>query len=249
MNILERYRKGETREAYEEIFALGDAAFAPAHFPLVKAVLEETFARVRHNLVVIHRELVHRGYAFPSDPGYSSGHPLLSPHEKTAKRLKQLEKAVASYGHIPLSFKLFIELVGSCNFAWDEAAESPCWWQFADPLQVFSLEDLLEGVVEGEELEMLADALEEDPTMRPHLAFSADYLHKDNVSGGMPYAIELTPTPQIDSYVLFEAHNLRFVEFLRQHFERGGFLRLTYPEYGNDSQAYLGRVLPLLKPI
>ena len=54
-------------------------------------------------------------------------------------------------------------------------------------------------------------------------SLAPDYLHKDNISGGSPYAVEL-PNPAADFVLLNERHELHFVPYLRMAILRyGGF--------------------------
>ena len=81
------------------------------------------------------------------------------------------------------------------------------------------------------------------------LPLSADYLHKDNISGGQPYSLQLTTTPSIDGQFLYEEHNTTFINYLRICFDNCGFSRITNPEYNNDYQKFFDKVQPQLKRI
>jgi len=81
------------------------------------------------------------------------------------------------------------------------------------------------------------------------LQLSADYLHKDNISGGQPYSLQLTPTPSIDGQFLYEEHNTTFINYLRICFDNCGFSRITNLEYDKDYEVYFDKVNPQLKPI
>jgi hypothetical protein len=59
-------------------------------------------------------------------------------------------------------------------------------------------------------------------------SIAPDVYHKDNVSGGTPYAIEL-PNPGADALVFGEWHHLRFVPYLRiAILDWGGFPGLSH---------------------
>lgn len=58
-----------------------------------------------------------------------------------------------------------------------------------------------------------------------------DELHKDNVSGGLPYGIVL-PDAVADGLLLNSANVIYFVEYLRQALDWGGF-----PGFATDSNA------------
>jgi hypothetical protein len=80
------------------------------------------------------------------------------------------------------------------------------------------------------------------------LDLSADYLHKDNISGGPPYAIEITKRPAIDGIFLHEEYDTTFIDYLRITFENCGFSR---GQYINDPEfmKFVEKVKPQLLPI
>lgn len=64
------------------------------------------------------------------------------------------------------------------------------------------------------------------------LQLAPDYLHKANISGGVPYSVQL-PFSGIDPIFANERHKLPFVDYLRLCFRWGGFPLLeTY--HGRD---------------
>ena len=81
------------------------------------------------------------------------------------------------------------------------------------------------------------------------LQLSADYLHKDNISGGPAYSLLITEKPSSDGQFLNEEHATSFINYLRICFDNCGFSRITNPEYDNDYQSFFAKVIPLLKPI
>ena len=83
----------------------------------------------------------------------------------------------------------------------------------------------------------------------PSLELAADYLHKDNISGGPPYSIQITKEPQIDSLFLNEAHETTFIDYLRICMENCGFSRTKEFENQTDYQAFCDKVRPQLKKI
>ena len=116
-------------------------------------------------------------------------------------------------GYIPLSLKMFYKIVGSCNFAWDYDENPSIPWEGADPIQITPVTDLLSE---------LTDLSEEDDDFI-QLTVSAGYLHKDNISGGLPYCVEITPSPSIDGLFLNEDHDKTFIDYLRLTMENCGF--------------------------
>ena len=216
MNLLDRYFKGETVQVYDDIQGLGKLAFEPAYYPTVEAVLTETFERVSQNLDIIHAELLSRNYAFTKEIQYDFQKPIARPTNDVDQLLTKLDKLVGRVGFVPLSLKMFYRVVGSCNFAWDYENNPKIPWEGADPLQVSPLQDL---VSELEDLE------EREDDEFPQLCISADYLHKDNISGGPPYGVEITRERSIDGLFLDEEHDITFIKYLRLSMEHGGFSR------------------------
>ena len=237
MNLLEKYLQGDTVQVYEEIERLGQDGFK-SNFREIKTVLTETMIRVGYNLDVIYAALVNEKYCFKKSPRYDFEFPILKPRLGTQFRIHRLERTVSQWGHVPLSLKMFYTIVGSCNFAWDYEANDTIPWEGADPIQINPITDLLE------ELDQIE--LDDESTGLP---ISADYYHKDNISGGPPYSVELTSMPQADSRFLNENHDTTFVNYLRITMENCGFSRAYAAGNQSDFLNYCKRVKPLLKPI
>lgn len=236
MNLLEKYLKGENQYVYNEIRNLGEAAFEPNHYPTVEAILTETFKRVAHNLEIIYTELIKINYCFTKKIKYDFQKPLLKPSLDTEKLLQRLDAAVKKIGHVPLSLQLFYKIVGSCNFAWDYKESSNIPWEGSDPLQIAPVTDLLSEL----------DDLEEEDEDYIQLRVSADYLHKDNISGGPPYSVQITPNPSIDGQFLNEEHNTTFINYLRLTMENCGFSRAEVCMDIDDFVRFQERVKPKL---
>jgi len=236
MDLLEKYLQGDTVLVYEEIGRMGQNALERNNFQEVKAVLTETMNRVAYNLDVIHSALVDESYCFKKNPRHDFEFPLLKPRWGTPIRIYRLERRTSAFGYVPLSLKMFYKLVGSCNFAWDYDSNSTIPWEGADPIQISPIDDLLS---EAKQIEQ-----DDDPVGLP---VSADYYHKDNISGGPPYSVELTERPQVDSLFLYEEHDTTFVNYLRITMENCGFSRahevIELPGFMN----YYKKVKPLLK--
>jgi hypothetical protein len=238
MNLLERYLQGDTLSVYEEIEKLGGDAFKPEFYPIVEAVLTETFSRVSKNLEIIHAELTKINYCFNKQTNYDFEHPILKPLPNVERLLAKMDAAVKRVGYVPLSLKLFYKIVGSCNFAWDYDENPEIPWEGADPIQIAPISDLLSEL----------EGFEDDDDFR-ELCVSADYFHKDNISGGPPYSIEITKKPQIDSNFLNEEHNTTFINYLRLTMEGCGFSRTGEISDKNDFIVFSRKVGPMLNKI
>jgi hypothetical protein len=210
-------------------------------------VLTETFERVGYNLDIIYKELTSIHYLFKTDFAFNFERPFLKPLADTEKLLARLDKAVRPFGFVPISLKMFYKMVGACNFGWDYETNRDFLWQCADPIQIISVDDLVSEVIGEDNLDELKEYYEDDGFVS--LQLSADYLHKDNISGGQPYSLQLTPTQSIDGQFLYEEHNTTFINYLRICFDNCGFSRITNSQFNNDYQAFFDKVRPQLKQI
>ncbi|WP_433834410.1 hypothetical protein [Flavobacterium anhuiense] len=247
MTFYQRYLNGETKEVYDEIYKLGQDAFLLDTFSDIEKVLTETFERVAYNLDIIHKELVSIDYLFKTDFQFNFERPLLKPLHNRDLLLQKLEESVKPFGFVPLSLKMFYQIVGSCNFAWDYNVNEDFIWEYADPIQIISLDELVSMATDEYAFETFQEYYEEDGFIS--LELSADYYHKDNVSGGQAYAIKINSKPSIDGAFLYEEHNTTFIDYLRICFESCGFSRITNPENNNDYQSFFDKVKPQLKEI
>ena len=247
MTLYDRYINGQTEHVYKDILAFGQDAFLPSNFPDIEKVLTETFQRVSFNLDIIYSELKNLNYSFLTEFEYNFQRALIKPLADTEKLLTKLDSAVTLFGFVPLSLKMFYKIVGACNFCWNYKNNEDSIWQCADPIQITSIDDVVAEMTNRDFLSDLQESYEEDGFVA--LQLSADYLHKDNISGGMPYSLKLTAKPSIDGQFLYEEHDTTFVNYLRICFDNCGFSRITNPEYDNDYQAFFNKVKPQLKPI
>ncbi len=246
MSFIERYKQGETIEVYQDIHKLCEKAFEKEYFEDIEQVLIETFTRVKHNLEAIYETLIEQKYQFKTDFNCTSDYPIAKPLKNCDKLLVKLDKAVKKFGYVPLSFKMFFKIVGSCDFGWDCETNPEILWDYADPIQINSLDDILEMMKDADWKEMTEEGIEDDEEYLPNIGFSADYYHKDNVSGGEEYSIEITKRPSIDSRVLNEEHDTTFIDYLRLSFEKCGFIRIDNPDNQNYYSAFFEKVKPKL---
>jgi len=248
MNFLQRYNHGETVQVYADIYDLGQAAFSEAHYADIHAVMQETMRRVAFNLETIHHELEGIGYNFKRHASHSFEKPLLKPFLNTQYLQTALDNVVLSFGHVPVSLKLFYSMVGSCNFAWDYDTNKNIPWAGADPIQIMSLDDQLAQVTDKYWTDDMTEIRQDCGTA--YLELSADYYHKDNISGGPAYSIELTSVPSIDGHFLNEEHRTTFINYLRiVTFENCGFGRIHAVREDASFEKFYNNVKPKLKAL
>jgi hypothetical protein len=249
MTFYDRYINGQTEQVYQDIYALGQDAFLPTNLPDIEKVLTETFERAAYNLNIIYNELKQLNYLFKTDPTYNFEKPIHKPLSDTNILLEQLNSAVKTFGFVPLSLKFFYKIVGGVNFVWDYDTNENFMWNMADPLQIASLDAVVETVTDEWWQEDIQQYVEDENFGTAFLDLAADDLHKDNVSGGQPYAIQITNQPSIDGNFLNEPNNTTFVNYLRICFDNCGFPGITRPDIQNNYQGFFDKVKPRLKPI
>ncbi|HEY1196713.1 hypothetical protein [Flavobacterium sp.] len=247
MTFYERYLNGETKEVYDDIHKLGEKAFLTENIIDIEKVLIETFERVSYNLNVIYKELTDINYLFKTSFKFNSDCPLVKPLSNTNQLLDKLENLVEPFGYVPESLKMFYKIVGACNFGWDYDTNYNFIWDCADPIEIISLDDLVSQVANADNLEFLEDSYNEDGFTS--LDLSRDYFHKDDISGGPSYSLQITPNKSIDAPFLYEENDTYFINYLRICFENCGFSRITKPEYKNDYKVFFEKVKPQLKKI
>lgn len=249
MTLYDRYLNGQTEQVYKEIYALGQDAFLPDYLTDIEKVLTETFQRVAYNLDIIYKEPQEINYLFKTNPEYNFEKPLHKPLPDTEFLIQQLDNAVKAFGYVPLSMKYFYKIVGGVNFVWDYETKEDFMWEMADPIQIASLDAVVETVTDEYWEEDIQQYVDDENFGNAFLDLAADDLHKDNVSGGQAYAIQITKEPSIDSNFMNEPNETTFINYLRICFENCGFPGITRPDMNNNYQAFFDKVKPQLKPI
>lgn len=247
MTLYERYINGHTEQVYQDIYALGQDAFLPGNLPNIEKVLTETFQRAAHNLDGIYAEQENINYVFPTEFKYNFQRPLIKPLQEVEPLVAKLDMSIEPFGFVPLSLKMFYKVLGACNFAWGYETNEEYMWQLADPIQIFSVEDVVLEITDEGFANDLQEQYEKDGFVSIQL--SADYFHKDNTGGGPAYSLKVTNQPSVDAAFLNEEHNTTFINYLRICFDNCGFSRITNPENHNDYEAFFEKVNPQVKPI
>lgn len=209
MNYLERYQNGEYEQVWNEFQNLGASIRNEPYYGQAQAVAAETMRRVRRNCERIISRLHRLGYIFGTFPDGKRrsyrAEPLTPPSDQMQSDREELESEA---GPLPLSLIAFWQEVGAV----DLVGMHRSWPDGLDPLVVDppagALSDLYGYEQEGEEI---------------FVGLAPDDLHKDNISGGNPYGLEL-PNPSADFLFMYERHDLLFVPYLRFAILRWGGL-------------------------
>ena len=207
MSLLDRYLRGEFEQVWSELLALGPAVHVGPERAAALAVARETMLRVRRNCERLIDRLHQLDYEFGIYPDGSS-----VPYQPGPLRALQDESLVAQAelereaGPVPISLSTFWGEVGAIDLMGRRSG----WPGLLDPLVVYPPEAILSDL----------DSWQVDAKGEFHRpsglegGLSPDYLHKDNISGGPPYAVAL-PNAAVDFILLNERHELHFVPYLR----------------------------------
>jgi hypothetical protein len=217
---LGRYRAGDHALVWSEMVGLGPEIRESAELLVeAEAVARDTMRRVRRNVEHLERALRVVGYRFDAErPGVQwPSRVLTDPGADDAARVDAIEAAI---GPIPLSIRAFLLEVGGVAFS----GTLPGWHvRYLDALEACtSLETLQDHLLDMRSQEWAA-GVEDAPAGTVLLELASDYLHKANISGGMPYGVFL-PDPGADALWRFDdLHDgLFFVEYLRRVIGDGG---------------------------
>ncbi len=234
MNYLERYIRGEYEPVWSELIALGPRVREEPYYGQARDVADETMRRVRRNCERLVAHLQKLGYAFGVYPdgsqGYVTDGPLIAASDSTREDVTILQQAV---GPLPLSLLAFWEQVGSV----DLVGMLRSWPPDIDPLVIYFPEAAVADLDDKDDMIKSLGHFE--------AGLSPDNLHKENISGGAPYAVYL-PDPGADFILHNEKHDMYFVSYLRFAILRfGGFPGL---EGGDEEFGDLPALLDGLEP-
>jgi hypothetical protein len=119
-------------------------------------------------------------------------------------------------GPLPLSLSAWYEVGGGVDLTGFQAQ----WGDlYTDPIVIYPIEVAFSEYQDWQEHVTDVGQEEVGPFCIP---IAPDFYHKNNVSGGAPYQIEM-PCAAADALLLYEWHNVTFVEYLRECFRWGGF--------------------------
>jgi hypothetical protein len=197
MNYLERYQNGEYEQVWKELQDLGASIRNEPYYTQAQDVAAETMGRVRRNCERIISRLHILGYVFGTFPDGKRRSGRMPPHTLPSQKMQaDCDELESEAGPLPLSLVAFWQEVGAV----DLVGMLPSWPAGLDPLVV----DPPEGP--------LAELYEEDEEI--FISLAPDEFHKDNISGGGPYGLEL-PNPAADFMFMDEPHEVLFVPYLR----------------------------------
>ena len=211
---LDRYLRGDRVQVWTEINGLGPSIRQdPDALAEAERVGRETMRRARSNAEHLIDHLPAIGYTLTPGEGLVTFEP---PEARVTDRLDEIESRV---GPLPLTWRWWSEEVGRVN-PMGNHLDWNC--DYPDPLVVDAPPDYVDGEIDVWEED---SGTEWDTGARFSIDFSPDHLHKANISGGAPHALEL-PNEAADGLVLWERHNTTFVNYLRIAFTNGRLPRV-----------------------
>ena len=199
MTSLARYHAGQHRQVWTELLGVGphvrnDESLAEE----AEAIARETMERVRRNVERLRHELPQLGFVFANPDAV-----LTPPSANVIEAIMRVERVV---GPLPLSVPAFWTVVGSVDLSgmhrdWPHRLLDPLMVEFDADYVIDTYEDMIEQGAHS-------------PGEPFALDFAPDDLHKADISGGPPYAIEV-PNARVDGLVVWEIHQTTFVNYLR----------------------------------
>ncbi len=269
-HFLDRYRQGECKQVWDELFAQREAIGREPLFTDASAVAHETMQRVRHNIEILIPRLRTLGYQFgesgeieqlphwfQEDPSSTEGKsflPHVPPHPEMPHSLEQLTHTI---GQLPLSLQAFYREVGGVNFMgthprWDALVEAVLRQKKLDitGLDPLSLDPLIDELATFflDEYRSYCESPEDWPEGPFRLELAPDSHHKYGVSGGAPYEMAV-PDASVDGLFLNEWHNTTFVDYLRTCLRFGGLPGLEMVQEHKEVSEALAYLRKDLLPI
>jgi hypothetical protein len=227
-DLLTRYKSGEFVRVWEDLRASG--AIAGDFRQEAEAVAEETMRRVAHNLDLLASRFDAKGWVA------LMGELRTRPTPDDRIVFAKIERITKS--PIPPSLLAFWHVVGGVDLVWNYKTDKrPPALSEAITLDLETLDPLC-LVAPCHIGYLLKEREHHIKTTHPELLdpfsvdLAPDYLHKADISGGAPYAIDL-PFLGADPMFRNERHRLPFVDYLRHCLRWAGFGMLD--RHANDS--------------
>lgn len=234
MTLHDRYIKGDCVNVWNEINNLYFDELTATLKEDVLKVINMTVERVKYNVESIACQLLSIGYITNIKDVIS--YPTLNQQNE----LKDIQTIIEKYGYLPLLLISLYKVIDKIDFVKVIADNS--LFDLSDPLYIESIHNELSILDESWE-EISDEKLENNlPIGYP---ISPDLYHKNNISGGLPYEIEISKHHKIDSLIFNTPYckNIYFVDYLRLCFSSGGFPSLKNNKKSKDLIVFLSKKL------
>lgn len=212
-NFYCKYLDGNHIEVWKEICDIDYESQQEEIKQDIISVLIETTNRIEYNINLIFSHLIKSNYAF-----FNIKDNVFLP--TNMDKIKKLDTVIFHFGCIPLSLKYFYQRFTKINFinSWNISPHL----KYSDPIFIDSIDNILNNINDGSWEENMSENQENGDPL--YVEISPDLYHKDNVSGDLPYGIEISTIRHVDGKILNTPYgDIYFIEYLRLCFERGGF--------------------------
>ena len=192
----------------------------------VLAFARARFARAATNIDRLVNVLTREGYRFVEPQRVHT-----APEAETQEWIQEMERKQV---YLPISLQAWMLEVGSVNLM----GSHPSWPKtgyafenetndvtYADPLVVEASQSYLQSLHDEWLAEVDESGAEEVGPFK--VDFAPDYIHKANISGGAPYAVQVAG-PVVDALVLNERGCVSFMRHIREAFLWAGFPGFAY---------------------
>ncbi len=248
IQYLKRYQENaaqnyENSRVWAELTSLGADIRQEPLYSDARAVARETMTRARHNVSNLVERLKTIGYR------YIEPDEIWVPPDQSS--IAQLDDFEQRFGWLPLSLRMWYEIVGSVNFMGShpilcryysfDLPSLPSLPIYADPLVI----DPLARYPQSYYVNLVYDETGEEIDEPPYTIWLApDAVHKADQSGGGPTQI-MFPNPAIDAPLISDDWDgTLFVSYLRTCFQWGGFPGWRYQaDYPKAELDYLRKDL------
>lgn len=217
LNLYKRYIEGQEIQVWNEIHESNTQEKLGLNWTDATLVLEETIKRIKHNINILSSNLLNSEFKI-----FYSSNQFKSTAEYDSILLARLKNNIKDFGYMPLSLEYLYKNINQINFLLTPSNNQPRPFLYSDPLFIDSLENVLANMEDGSWAENMEE--NEDEGLDLYIEVSPDYYHKDNISGGEPYGIQLTKDLQIDTEIVNTPYGaIHFIDYLRMSFNYAGF--------------------------
>ncbi|ANH81770.1 hypothetical protein A8C56_12955 [Niabella ginsenosidivorans] len=208
--LLNKYNSGQEKSVWQEIGKLTFIELDDNKQTEIKEILSQTISLTRINIELIIQKI-------QTDNRFT----LRNASDLTPSTdIKKLVNIVKPFGFLPLSFLELYKYIKNVSLILDTGFQKK--YPYSDPIYIESISNILEICGDGSWQEDMEE--NEEEALPVYLYFSPDYYHKDGVSGGEPYGIEISKTQKVDGTVFNTPYGeIPFIEYLRICFDHVGF--------------------------
>ena len=209
--LLSQYHSGYNDAVWAAIADLNISELNEMEQTEVGTVISDAISVAKRNIRMIIQEIQKQPtYSLKVDEGISK-----------FDAIDDLIELVKPFGFLPLTFLEFYKTMPGVNLIMDDRFQME--YPYSDPLYIDTVENILDVCSDGSWEELMEE--NEDEGLPVYLYISPDNYHKDNVSGGEAYGIEISKVQKVDGRVFNTPYGeLSLIQYLNTCFRSAGFL-------------------------